>query len=185
VDFQIGALQHLAGSAAELAVPRLIPSLEGNTREWIEDNAGVRHMIRLLSWLPGEPLSSGSALEPSIFRSAADFQARLAQGLFYENRFTDLAQIGASCQHMNKTAQPDHQSIAETYTVNYGPLPFPLPLPPQHVLLLLCVLQLLLRHHPLRARQKHFKRSYCLVRDCLRCPVSTHLQSKLLLAKST
>ncbi len=81
VDFQIGALQHLEASAPELAVPRLIPSLEGNTREWIEDDAGVRHMIRLLSWLPGEPLSSGSALEPSMFRSAADFQARLAQGL--------------------------------------------------------------------------------------------------------
>ena len=81
VDFQIGALQHLANSAPELAVPRLLPSLTGNTREWIEDAAGTRHMIRLLSWLPGEPLSSGSALEPAIFRSAADFQARLAQGL--------------------------------------------------------------------------------------------------------
>ena len=78
-------------------------------------------------------ISAAHAACPSLptLRSAkvaSSFDARLAQGLFYENRFTDLAQIGASCQHMNKTAQPDHQSIAETYTVNYGPLPFPLPL---------------------------------------------------------
>ena len=81
VDFQIGALQHLERSAPDLAVPRLIPSLAGNTREWIDDGQSGPHMIRLLSWLQGEPLSGGAALEPGIFRSAADFQARLAQGL--------------------------------------------------------------------------------------------------------
>ena len=59
---------------------------------------------------------------------ASSFTAPLADGVFYENRFTDLAQIGARCQTMNKTAQRDGQSIAETYTVYYGPLPFPLPL---------------------------------------------------------
>ena len=58
---------------------------------------------------------------------ASSFNSASAAGLFYENRFTDLAQIGASCQHMVKTPQPGG-SIAETYTVNYGPLPFPLPL---------------------------------------------------------
>ena len=58
---------------------------------------------------------------------AHSWDAASANGIWYENRFTDLAQIGASCQHMNKTAQPDG-SVSETYTVQYGPLPFPLPL---------------------------------------------------------
>lgn len=58
---------------------------------------------------------------------SASFSAPLAAGLWYENRYTDLAQIGARCQMMNKTAQADG-SIAEDYKVYYGNLPFPLPL---------------------------------------------------------
>jgi len=59
---------------------------------------------------------------------ASFFSAPLAEGFWFENRYTDLAQVGARCQTMNKTAQPDGQSIAETYSVYYGSLPFPLPL---------------------------------------------------------
>jgi hypothetical protein len=58
---------------------------------------------------------------------AASFSAPLANGLFYENRYTDLAQIGARCQRMNKTALPSG-SISEDYQVYYGSTPFPLPL---------------------------------------------------------
>lgn len=37
----------------------------------------------------------------------ANWSAPRAAGLFYENRYTDFAQIGASCQRMNKTALAD------------------------------------------------------------------------------
>lgn len=67
----------------------------------------------------------------STLRSAnvtASFSAALANGVFFENRYTDLAQIGARCQTMNKTAAADGLSISESYDVYYGPLRFPLPL---------------------------------------------------------
>lgn len=67
---------------------------------------------------------------PSLRSAAvrAGFSAPKATGVWYENRYTDLAQIGASCQRMNKTAAADSNSISETYEVYYGSLPFSLPL---------------------------------------------------------
>jgi 4-aminobutyrate aminotransferase-like enzyme/Ser/Thr protein kinase RdoA (MazF antagonist) len=81
VDFQIAALRHLEQHAPALPVPRLIASIAGNDRERIEAAGGARHMVRVLSWLPGTPLSRGEPLGPATFRHAAAFQARLARGL--------------------------------------------------------------------------------------------------------
>ena len=47
---------------------------------------------------------------------AANFSGAFASGLWFENRYTDLAQLGASCQMMNKTLKAGG-SIAETYQV--------------------------------------------------------------------
>jgi 4-aminobutyrate aminotransferase-like enzyme/Ser/Thr protein kinase RdoA (MazF antagonist) len=81
VDFQVAALRHLERHAPELPVPRVIASQSGNDREWIAAADGTRHMVRLLSWLPGTPLSKGKPLTTGTLRSVADFQARLARGL--------------------------------------------------------------------------------------------------------
>jgi hypothetical protein len=67
-----------------------------------------------------------SALRTSYV--SRSFDARLASGLFYENAYTDLAQIGARCQRMNKTATTALGVIIEDYSVFYGNLSFPLPL---------------------------------------------------------
>jgi 4-aminobutyrate aminotransferase-like enzyme/Ser/Thr protein kinase RdoA (MazF antagonist) len=81
VDFQIAALRHLESHAPELPVPRVVASKGGNDREWIAAADGTRHMVRLLSWLPGTPLSRGEPLSIGALRHAAAFQARLARGL--------------------------------------------------------------------------------------------------------
>jgi 4-aminobutyrate aminotransferase-like enzyme/Ser/Thr protein kinase RdoA (MazF antagonist) len=81
VDFQVAALRHLERHAPDLPVPRLIASRAGNDLEWIVAADGARHMVRLLSWLPGVPLSRGEPLRIAAFRDAAAFQAKLARGL--------------------------------------------------------------------------------------------------------
>lgn len=81
VDFQIGALRHLESCAPGLPVPRMVPSRQGNLREWILDADHQRHMVRVLSWLPGTPVNRGAAPTPALFRHAATFQARLARAL--------------------------------------------------------------------------------------------------------
>jgi Ser/Thr protein kinase RdoA (MazF antagonist) len=62
-------------------VPRVIASKRGNDREWIAAADGKRHMVRVLSWLPGTPLSQSKPLGIGALRSAAAFQAKLARGL--------------------------------------------------------------------------------------------------------
>jgi len=81
VDFQVAALKHLERHAAELPVPRIIASRAGKDLEWIAAADGARHMVRLLSWLPGTPLSKGEPLRLTLLRNAAAFQAQLARGL--------------------------------------------------------------------------------------------------------
>jgi len=81
VDFQVAALRHLERHAPELPVPRVIATRDGNDREWIVAADGTRHMVRLLSWLPGMPLSKGKPMATGTLRAVAAFQARLARGL--------------------------------------------------------------------------------------------------------
>ncbi len=81
VDFQVAALRHLERHAPDLPVPRVLAAKSGNNREWISAADGARHMARLLSWLPGTPLSQGRPLSIAALRNAAAFQARLARGL--------------------------------------------------------------------------------------------------------
>jgi 4-aminobutyrate aminotransferase-like enzyme/Ser/Thr protein kinase RdoA (MazF antagonist) len=81
VDFQVAALRHLERHAPDLPAPRVIASKAGNDREWIPGADGKRHMFRVLSWIPGEPLSRGKAVTTRVLRNVAAFQARLARGL--------------------------------------------------------------------------------------------------------
>src|SRR5688572_26613289 len=62
VDFQVAALRHLERHAPDLPVPRIIASRTGTDLEWIAAADGARHMVRLLSWLPGAPLSRNKPL---------------------------------------------------------------------------------------------------------------------------
>lgn len=53
VDFQIAALEHIARSAPQLAVPRVVRTLEGHTRSSVALLAGVRCTVRMLTYLDG------------------------------------------------------------------------------------------------------------------------------------
>jgi 4-aminobutyrate aminotransferase-like enzyme len=54
VDMQVKALTHISERDPALPVPRVVPSLAGAAYEWIEDERGFRHMIRVLTFLSGE-----------------------------------------------------------------------------------------------------------------------------------
>jgi Ser/Thr protein kinase RdoA (MazF antagonist) len=68
VDFQVAALRHLERCVQELPVPRVIASKAGKDLEWIVAADGTRHMVRLLSWIPGMPVSQGGACAASSIR---------------------------------------------------------------------------------------------------------------------
>ncbi|RWE53189.1 MAG: aminotransferase class III-fold pyridoxal phosphate-dependent enzyme [Mesorhizobium sp.] len=54
VDMQVKALNHIFERDPALPVPRVVPSLADAPYEWIEDEHGSRHMIRVLTFLSGE-----------------------------------------------------------------------------------------------------------------------------------
>ena len=61
VDFQIKALQHLERAAPDLPVPRIVETLEGRPAGAMASDEGQRHLVRLLTYLPGIPHDEGSA----------------------------------------------------------------------------------------------------------------------------
>ena len=56
IDLQIKALGHIARFDSELPVPRVIYSKNNHAVEWISDQLGNRHMMRLLTFMPGDIL---------------------------------------------------------------------------------------------------------------------------------
>lgn len=58
IDFQTRALDHINRVNPALPVPRVIHSLNDQTCEWIESATGDRHLMRLLTFLPGDPIDS-------------------------------------------------------------------------------------------------------------------------------
>jgi len=61
VDFQIKALKHIAEQDGNLQVPRMIPTKDDKPFDWVQSNSGVRHMIRMLSYVKGDVIDDTSA----------------------------------------------------------------------------------------------------------------------------
>jgi len=72
-DFQTQALLHIARTAPESIVPRVIPTVHGEASVLCDAEAGKKRVVRVFTYLAGKPL-------PSVSRSAAQ-RVHLAQKL--------------------------------------------------------------------------------------------------------
>ena len=81
VDFQVQALLHLERVDPRLPVPRIQPTLDGAPSGEMRGDDGARHIVRLLSYLPGLPFEQGPAPSPRGLRSIGAFLARLCVAL--------------------------------------------------------------------------------------------------------
>jgi Ser/Thr protein kinase RdoA (MazF antagonist) len=81
VDFQVQALLHLERVDPRLPVPRIQPTLDGAPSGEMRGDDGARHIVRLLSYLPGPPFEQGPAPSPRGLRSIGAFLARLCVAL--------------------------------------------------------------------------------------------------------
>ncbi|MBT8090657.1 MAG: phosphotransferase [Gammaproteobacteria bacterium] len=77
-DFQIAALLHLE-NVGTVCVPKVVPALDGRHAGRIE-YAGKSHMLRLVSYLAGEPLTS-VPVNADVARDLGGSLARLDLGL--------------------------------------------------------------------------------------------------------
>jgi len=79
LDFESTALNHIAAMSPELPVPRVMPTLAGEPAGVI-DFEGAHYQVRALTYLPGEPVSSG-ILPPEVGAAIGNLLARLQRSL--------------------------------------------------------------------------------------------------------
>ncbi len=80
VDLQIQGLLHLEKVDPGLPVPRVVPGKSGEPSAWIEAPGGARHIVRVLTYLPGADLGK-VALTPALLRNLGGAVARLDRAL--------------------------------------------------------------------------------------------------------
>lgn len=79
-SFQTAALRHLEAYAPDLPVPRIVVSRDGTQEVAVALSDGRSHVVRMMSFLPGQPLST--VARPSAYRVAvAQALAELDAGL--------------------------------------------------------------------------------------------------------
>ena len=79
IEAQNAALAHVARSTA--LCPRVIPTLEGNEIAELTTDSSSRHLVRLLTWLPGVPLASIPDHPPPLLESLGAAVAELDTAL--------------------------------------------------------------------------------------------------------
>lgn len=77
--FQIEALKHIAARANAVTVPAVRPTVDGADYVTLGKN-GQSHIVRLVSWLPGQSLRD-SELRPALCRNLGAYLARLGRQL--------------------------------------------------------------------------------------------------------
>lgn len=80
VDFQIRALRHIADRDPSLPVPRTRKTRDGADSAVIEDGTGRRHLVSLLTFLPGRSLDH-AARTRALRHRMGEMSARLGRAL--------------------------------------------------------------------------------------------------------
>ncbi len=80
LDFQNQALQYLEGHEIGAAIPRLVPTLEGEMMTTATDAGGRPYQVRLLTWLDGTMLVDAGP-RPERMRRIGGFLGRLDRAL--------------------------------------------------------------------------------------------------------
>ena len=82
VDFQIKALKHIAEQDSNLRVPRMVHTKDDKPFEWIQADNGDRHMIRMLTFVEGNPMdTTPAAFNPTTRYNVGVMVGRLAKSL--------------------------------------------------------------------------------------------------------
>ncbi len=103
---QVAALDHIAVTAPDLAVPRVIPTLSGAEEACAEMPDGVARPVRLLSWIDGLPIgqSRRSAMQRAAYgRIAARLQIAM-RGFNHPGAATPIIWDLQHAMHLHEAA---------------------------------------------------------------------------------
>lgn len=124
-DFQTALLSHVATFAGDLPVPHIRPTLAGASLAETTSPHGVRHRLRLVSWVSGLPLAetgrSASALQ-SLGQMLGRFDASL-KGFMHPGALRDLdwdiRNAGRSRARLDHVIDPEDRAILERFLARF------------------------------------------------------------------
>jgi Ser/Thr protein kinase RdoA (MazF antagonist) len=77
LDFQHEGMRRVAARGCGIHVPRIVPSLAGADVETISSRAGVRHHLRVLSWIEGRVLAEQTPRSDALLESVGASMAQV------------------------------------------------------------------------------------------------------------
>jgi len=80
LDLQVQGLLHVERTDPGVPVPRIVPAKSGEPTVWVQDGAGAKHMVRVVTYLPGTDLAN-KPLTPTLLRNLGRVLARLDKAL--------------------------------------------------------------------------------------------------------
>ncbi len=81
VEMQCAVLQHLVTTAGELPLPRVVPSLRGESCVQTKVNDGSQRIVWLLTYLYGKTLAEFQPHTPELLEELGHFLGKLSCGL--------------------------------------------------------------------------------------------------------
>jgi len=121
LEFQSSALEHAGGCDPELALPRLVRSLD-NKIVRTHEHDGTTYLLRVVTYLEGVPLSERGHgnTSPALRRDMGRFLARLnraMQGYFHpaagHDLLWDVKNTLEIRTHLHHVAEPRHRALIE------------------------------------------------------------------------
>jgi 4-aminobutyrate aminotransferase-like enzyme/Ser/Thr protein kinase RdoA (MazF antagonist) len=81
IDLQCDALDHLAARDPGLLLPRVRPTVDGQSTGLTTDGEGVEHVVWMLSYIPGRVLAAARPHTPELLYSLGDLLGRFDAAL--------------------------------------------------------------------------------------------------------
>ena len=120
-DFQTALLSHVGEHAPDLPVPHIRPTISGASLGETTGAHGVRHLLRLVGWVPGLPLAQ-SARSPEALTSLGGLLGRFdraLQGFMHPGALRDLdwniCNAGRSADRLQHVANADDRALLERF----------------------------------------------------------------------
>lgn len=124
-DFQTALLSHVGEHAPDLPVPHIRPTISGASLGETTSAHGVRHLLRLVGWVPGTPLAQSARSRQaltSLGRLLGRFDKAL-QGFMHPGALRDLdwniRNAGRSAERLQHIAGPDDRALLERFLTRF------------------------------------------------------------------
>jgi 4-aminobutyrate aminotransferase-like enzyme/Ser/Thr protein kinase RdoA (MazF antagonist) len=124
-EFQTALLEHIGAYAPDLPVPHIRQTVSGASLAEATSGHGVRHLLRLVVWVPGVPLArtprNDAALE-SLGRLLGRFDASL-KGFMHPGALRELdwnlCNAGRSAERLHHIADADDRVLLERFLARF------------------------------------------------------------------